>query len=62
MRSLTSQKYVSFTSSSFFAFPVTKTTDLPAGTAIAEYTRSTKTNGPDTSGSVENFDELSCSL
>lgn len=60
MRSLTSHKCVSFTSSSFFAFPVTKTTDLPAGTAIVENTRRTKTNGPETSGSVQNFDELSC--
>lgn len=42
----------SFTSSSFFAFPVTKTTDLPAGTAMVANTRRTKTNGPHTSGSA----------
>lgn len=47
-----SQKFVSFTSSSFLAFPVTNTTDLPAGTAMLENTRRTKINGPDTSGSA----------
>lgn len=45
-------KCLHLTSSSFFAFPVTKTTDVPAHTAMTGDTRRTNTNGPDASGSA----------